>query len=107
MRKFYIQVVKGNTSIIEVEGNVLPISDPFVAFLHEGEYGFEISKPASLKGEKLMWFVLFETELQAMDRVKQDLAHEVERKISKGQLEEEQATEYYNERLALVKVSNL
>ena len=69
MRKFYVQFLKGKTSIIEVEGEMMSCMQDIPLFWNlkeRDEYAFNIAKPASLTGERFMSFAFSDTLEEAI-----------------------------------------
>ncbi len=95
MRKFYIQSLKGKTSILEVEGELLlQAEDPVLVWsLREGEYMFKITKPASLAGERYMSFAFNDTLEEAITSAHKDIDGSMALQLRKGQITAEQVTE--------------
>jgi hypothetical protein len=85
MKKFYVQHLKGKTSILEIEGEVLHSLD-----LKGEEYVFLISKPESLKGERYMWWCMRDTEAEALKVAYRDIDEDLKMRASKGKLKEDE-----------------
>ncbi len=109
MRKFYIQSLKGKTSILEVEGELLLQSeDPTLIWgLKEGEYVFKIAKPASLAGERYMSFAFSETLEEATASAHKSIDGSVAMQLRKGQITAEQVAEQAETAKAAIEVVKL
>jgi hypothetical protein len=95
MRKFYIQSLKGKTSIIEVEGELMMQSEDPCTFwsLKPGEYFFKIAKPASLAGERLMSFAFADTVTAALEVAYESINGSLQLQLRKGHITDDQLGE--------------
>ncbi len=88
MRKFYVQHLKGKTSIIEIEVEADIMFSRLT--LKEGEMAFNISKPENLKGERYMWWSMADSEADAIKIAYRDIEKDLEIRVSKGKLKPEE-----------------
>lgn len=109
MRKFYIQSLKGKTSILEVEGELLKqFEDPTLIWsLKEGEYVFKIAKPASLSGERYMSFAFSETLEEAVALAHKSIDGSMSLQLRKGQITSEQVAELADKAKAAIEIVKL
>ncbi len=104
MKKYYVQHLKGKTSIIEIEGE---IDQGQTSFLKEGEYAFRIAKPASLAGECYMWWSMRDSETEAVKLAYYDIERDLELRVRKGKLKEEEVPSLVLQEKASIEVVHL